>query len=98
MDDDEICLGFYIWTIIYSDRNEDVDPFHWSLFVESSNEDVIGTMNMFIETSPQYDDNDDSLRTIPCEYWLKVKVSVSLHAQCRIEVFVSLPFHHLILD
>jgi hypothetical protein len=36
-----------------------VDPFHWLLFLESSNEDVIGTKDMFIETSPQYDDNDD---------------------------------------
>jgi hypothetical protein len=29
------------------------------LFLEISDEDAIGTMNMFIETSPQYDDNDD---------------------------------------
>jgi hypothetical protein len=29
------------------------------LFLESSNEDAIGMMNMFIESSPQYNDNDD---------------------------------------
>jgi hypothetical protein len=57
MDDDEIFLGFYISTIIYSYRNEYVGPFHWSLFLESSDEDDIGTTNMFIETSSQYDDN-----------------------------------------
>jgi hypothetical protein len=35
-------------------------PFHWSLFMESSDEDAMGTTNMFIETtSSQSDDNDD---------------------------------------
>jgi hypothetical protein len=29
------------------------------LFLESSDKDAIGMKNMFIETSPQYDDKDD---------------------------------------
>jgi hypothetical protein len=43
----------------HSLKKFNVGPFHWSLFLESSNIDAIGTMNMFVETSPQYDDNDD---------------------------------------
>jgi hypothetical protein len=43
----------------HSLKKFNVGPFHWSLFLESSDEDAIGTTNMFIETSSKYNDNDD---------------------------------------
>ena len=36
-----------------------VDLGHWSLFLESFDEASIGVTDIFIETSSQYDDNDD---------------------------------------
>jgi len=42
-----------VWMLLHD------GPFQWSLFLEISNEDAIGMKNMFIEISPQYDDNND---------------------------------------